>query len=120
MRLGILVEALEARRLLSAGALDLTFGTGGIAFYADSFPAQAMAVQPNGKILVAEGSDFLERFNSDGSRDRTFGPYGNGMASITFEIVGLAVDAQGRIVVAGNDFGTTNWIVARLNADGSP
>jgi uncharacterized delta-60 repeat protein len=120
MPLGILVEALEARRLLSAGEVDPSFGQGGFAYYADSVPARAMAVQPGGKILVAEDNGFLERFNPDGSRDQAFGPNGNGMSSISLDIVGLAVDAQGRIVVGGNGSGGADWVVARLNADGSP
>jgi hypothetical protein len=114
------VEALESRRLLSAGDLDAAFGKEGVAYYGDSFPALAMAIDPLGRIVVAEKSGILERFDPDGTRDRAFGGFGNGETSVSIDIVGLAVDAQGRIILAGNSVGGATWTVSRLNADGSP
>jgi uncharacterized delta-60 repeat protein len=74
-------------RLNSDGTLDSTFGTGGKAyasFYRTSI-ANALSVQPDGKILVA-GSTFsrpeiatafaIARFLPDGSLDNTFGVEG--------------------------------------------
>jgi uncharacterized delta-60 repeat protein len=91
----------------------------------------AIALQPDGKILVA-GSTFINtsaqhfavvRFNANGSADTTFGggdgivitPIGSG----TFPrnvITGMAVQADGRIVVAGNgnDGGNSTNNVIRL------
>ena len=64
------------------GTLDPTFGTGGVVLtdIASSFDfAHAVAIQPNGKIVVAgnAGSDFaLARYNADGSLDSSFGSGG--------------------------------------------
>src|SRR4051794_26609546 len=84
------VEALEPRALLSAGALDRTFSKDGtdlqdITNKVDA--ARAVAIQSNGKIVVAgtsgtsSGSSALSsdsnftllRYNTDGTLDRTFG-----------------------------------------------
>src|SRR5262249_14246648 len=81
------LELLEDRCLLSAGALDPTFGSGGKVFTDLSGPgtgtdsARGVVVQPDGKILVAGVAaqaatkyDFaLARYNSDGTLDSTFG-----------------------------------------------
>ena len=75
------MQTLEPRRLMDAADLDPTFGDGGGVLF-DVGPeaaANATAVQPDGKILVAgrQGSNaFLARFNPDGSRDATFGDGG--------------------------------------------
>src|SRR5438045_729302 len=45
-------EGLEGRQLLSAGALDTTFGTGGYTL-AGPTSAQAVQIQADGKILAA-------------------------------------------------------------------
>src|SRR5690242_21956824 len=68
-RAGRWLEVLESRQLLSAGDLDPAFGKGGIAYYGDSFPAVAMAIDPVGRIVVAEPHGIVERFNADGTRD---------------------------------------------------
>ena len=46
-------EALESRQMFSAGALDETFGTGGIVPGIPGFLAGATAVQRNGKVVLA-------------------------------------------------------------------
>src|SRR5262249_38148067 len=65
------LEALEDRCLLSAGLLDPTFGTGGLVTTAVSSrgsQANALAIQPDGKI-VAAGSSYN---SSKGSVHRDF------------------------------------------------
>src|SRR5438270_13264487 len=83
-----LIELLEQRRLLSAGQLDPTFGSGGMGAGA-LFPggaATAMAVQPDGSILAAgtyfspsdpSGVFGLARYRRGGSADRAFGVGGH-------------------------------------------
>src|SRR4051795_11314114 len=85
------VESLEDRRLLSAGALDLSFGVGGIVTtnvgLADygSEQVTAVALQPDGKIVAVgnaatetyqggfERGDFaVVRYNTNGTLDNTF------------------------------------------------
>ena len=83
------LERLEDRTLLSAGALDPTFGSGGIAvtsFIGNDSQPEAVALQADGKIVVVgwspstasgDGRSFaLARFNADGSLDPAFGPAG--------------------------------------------
>jgi uncharacterized delta-60 repeat protein len=116
-------EVLEIRMLLSAGDLDTRFGSGGLMTYDDSGPALAMALQPGGKILVAEANGIIDRFTADGARDLSFGSDGMGQVYLPFNIAGMAVDPAGRIVVGGSTSAGTGsasqWYVSRLNADGT-
>lgn len=124
---GSLVVSLALLSLATApteaapGDPDRTFGTDGtgvIAVPGASASANALAVQPDGKIVVVgiavypdpagdPPSDFaLVRFNPDGSRDSTFGQD----AVVTTDFGGndsatsVAVQTDGKIVVAGVAF----------------
>src|SRR5438270_11871649 len=79
------LEALEDRTLLHAGALDPTFGTGGILLgkFSSNTAAAALAVGTDGKILVAGSSSGIDtsdllvaRYSADGRPDATFGHNG--------------------------------------------
>src|SRR5690242_21919236 len=81
------LEALEDRCLLSAGALDPTFGSGGLVTTVPGSggQAEAMAIQPDGKIVTAGWAkdpttgerDFMAaRYNLDGTLDMAFGKGG--------------------------------------------
>jgi uncharacterized delta-60 repeat protein len=130
------LETLEARELLSAGDLDLTFGTGGkvITDFTGNLPAfaYAVAVQPDGKMVVAGDSPqdlTVARYNADGSLDASFGIGGRVVTTIGIHgaqpdgpSVGVAVQADGKVVVVGNievAFNQTDFLVVRYNADGS-
>jgi uncharacterized delta-60 repeat protein len=129
-----LADALEGRTLLTAGALDPTFGTGG-SVHTSFNPgglSRSAQVMADGSILVVGGPvDFgLVKFTAEGKLDTTFGTGGQ----VATDFFGnfdsardLAVQSDGKIVVAGyverralkgsalgSDFG-----VARYNADGS-
>jgi uncharacterized delta-60 repeat protein len=101
-------------RLNSDGSLDNTFDSSGGSHEINS----AIAVQPDGRILVGSLGATLKRFNPDGSSDPTFdtgtGPDGG--------ITALALQPDGKIVIVG-DFENFNDIpcihVARINTDGS-
>ncbi|HEV3252947.1 MAG TPA: hypothetical protein VG033_00965 [Candidatus Acidoferrales bacterium] len=68
----ILVAEGVLLRLLPDGQVDSSFGTDGQAKVADNAPT-ALALLPNGKILVASAvSGFVTRYNSNGSLDTTF------------------------------------------------
>ncbi len=79
----------------------------------------ALAVQPDGKSLVAgsvvtfdqPSRTLLSRFHADGSLDASFTP----SDIVPNGIMAVAVQANGKIIIAGNDTST----LARLNADGS-
>jgi uncharacterized delta-60 repeat protein len=113
----------------AAGALDPSFGHKGIVTVSGSggglTAPSAQLVQPDGKILVVDGSEIL-RFNPGGSLDSGFGNGGRVATSLDAD-VSLGADAalqpDGKIVVAGRialSSGGTDVVVLRFNPDGSP
>ncbi len=132
-------EVLEVKSLLSAGAIDLSFGTNGtqlvnVGTAAAGETATSMAVNANGQIIVAgsatggaTGSDFaLTELNANGSVNTSFGVAGHVILNIAGtqndQINSVAVDASGKIVVAGTTSdaaGVSDAVVARFNADGT-
>jgi uncharacterized delta-60 repeat protein len=128
-------------RYNSNGKLDTTFGTGGevtTTFDPDtSTTAAALAIQSNGKIVVAGtttdpntfNNDFaLVRYNTDGSLDQTFGIGGEVATSLganaSANASALAIQPDGEIVVVGTvqDFSSSfgqEFGVVRYNTNGS-
>jgi uncharacterized delta-60 repeat protein len=112
-------------RLNPDGTLDPSFsGDGKRTLDVGDDVANDVAIQPNGKIIVAGSSsgDFgLARLNPDGSLDQTFS--GDGIATAGFNGSSgdggqaLALQTDGRIVVAGGSAG--QFAVARLMPSGS-
>ena len=125
-------------RYTSAGALDVTFGTGGkVASTVGTsigLGAFAAALQADGRIVVAgeryDGSSYdfeVVRYNTDGSLDNGF----NGTGTVTTDVgtkggaaYGVAIQPDGKIVAAGSSPNPTstddNFALARYNADGTP
>jgi uncharacterized delta-60 repeat protein len=115
-------------RALMAGDLDTTFdGDGKVTtdFGVNSGRAFSVAIQSDGKIVVAGGSnsDFaLARYNSNGSLDTTFD--GDGVVTTDFgnsdTAFSVAIQSDGKIVVAGFSFNGRNgdFALARYNSDG--
>ena len=119
---------------ISGGGLDPSFGVGGIEFDTlnSSITAHAMAVQPDGKIVVAGLDELLPqrgcvlvRYNVDGSLDRTFGR--SGRVNIRFgsgrsEFNAVTVQSDGKIVAAGyvGDLAQTqsDFLIARFTNTG--
>src|SRR6185369_4579726 len=116
-------------RLNTNGALDPTFNTTGKTMTpvgTNSDIATAIALQPDGKILVAGFStnggtaDFvMVRYHPDGSLDSSYGSSGkvvidlsNGGNDFGY---GLAIDSLGRATVAADIAGLFG--VARFNGD---
>jgi uncharacterized delta-60 repeat protein len=123
------------------GALDARFGTGGLA-PTGLTGAGAIAVQPDGKILV--GGSAVVRLNRDGTRDTRFGRGGTVVPHLNFpvwdllpgfgffhrprtlyigpggalNVFGLTVTADGRIVVGVEQGGGIGLL--RLRAGGRP
>jgi uncharacterized delta-60 repeat protein len=117
------------------GAPDATFGgTGVVTAPVGTMDdaARALAVQRDGKILVAgfaltlSSYDFaLVRYLPDGTLDGSFGTGGRAIHPLSGgldEAEGLAVQGDGKIVVAGkaNVAGANAFGVMKLNADGTP
>ncbi|HEY5448164.1 MAG TPA: hypothetical protein VIQ54_05405 [Polyangia bacterium] len=128
-------------RLERDGALDATFGPstspGKVLtdFGASSDIAYAVAVQPDGKIVVAgntivagSGLDFaVARYNADGSLDTTFGSGGKLTTAFSADsdtAYALLLQPDGKIVVGGDSnqgsSGTgIDYALARYNTDGT-
>jgi len=132
-------------RVRDDGYLDPSFASGGTVLKAFDFGgtnddiARAVAIQPDGKILVAgevAGSQNgsapgpgtgLMRLLPDGSPDTTFGPNGDGTSYYTpndgfpLDINGVVIAEDGSIVVVGAIAAANNqdFIIEHFNAAGS-
>ncbi len=109
--------------MAAPGTLDTTFADPDL-----SDTAQAIVIQPDGKILVAGNftqyagtqQQRLVRFNTDGSRDTTLpNPW------INQAVYALALQTNGKILVTGNfqkvgpPTAVDRKFLARLNSDGT-
>jgi uncharacterized delta-60 repeat protein len=116
------------------GTLDNTFSQDGkltTAIGMTSDYAYSIAVQANGKIVVAGSSDnatnsdfALVRYNADGTLDNTFSGDGKVVTPIGTggdEAHALFVQVNGKISVAGysNNGSNRDFALARYNADGT-
>ncbi len=152
MRVGFFMLAFfcvfYSQAVAAPGDLDAAFGSGGKVITTDFRPdpsasssAAAVAVQPDGKIVVTgitselAGTFFrnyiiLARYNTDGSLDQTFGAGGKVVSDIAgpqVEINAIALQPDGKILVAGTApiwfvVGVNNgynFVVVRFNANGS-
>ncbi len=117
------------------GDLDAGFGAGSgkvtTAIGTGGDYARALAVQPDGKLVVAgycnnggNSSFCLARYNADGSLDTGFNGSGKVVAPIGtgFDYVyALALQPDGKLVAAGScaNSGNRSFCLARYNADGN-
>lgn len=120
-------------RYTSAGSLDPTFGGGDgkvTLLLGNSSDAYAMAVQTDGKIVLAgltgSSGDYnvaLARFQVDGSLDTSFGSSGTVITSIAADDIpfDMTVQADGKIVVAGyaTGGGNTDFALVRYTSSGA-
>jgi uncharacterized delta-60 repeat protein len=128
------IGAAAPAQAASAGSLDPSFGTGGLAAVPADFSAGTMLPQPDGTILVlatvtntvTDGAEFgVLRYNANGTLDTSFGTGGEAVASFpgaTTEPAGIFVQSDGKIVVAGSEDipnDGENAAVVRFNADGT-
>ena len=119
-------------RLNSDGSPDESFGGADgravVSFGDDEAGAEGIALQPDGKIVVAGykragvNSAAVARLQPNGSLDSTFGDGGRASLEIP-ETVGtdVALQPDGKIVVTGEAGGlTSDFLVARLEGDQKP
>lgn len=125
-------------RYTTAGALDASFGVGGIVLtseFSETNVARAVAIQSDGKIVVAgDGWDgtrnvwAVVRYNTDGTIDTGFGV--SGIRTIAFIGSGstknaycyaVKIQSDGKIVLAGSSVvgTTTDFTFARLTTSGA-
>ncbi len=114
-------------RLTPDGALDPTFGTGGVASVEAGPQVSALAIQGDGSVVLAGAGSYqglFTRLNADGTLDLSFS--GDGTASVTLgntpAVTDLAVQQDGRIVAAAyQGYSTrTSGSAVRLLPDGTP
>ncbi|WP_330308160.1 MULTISPECIES: calcium-binding protein [unclassified Streptomyces] len=115
-------------RYTAGGSLDTTFsGDGWVrADFGDngSSDAQAVAVQPDGRIVAAgqTGGRFaVVRYDTDGNLDTSFGGTGKVVTPFDQGALGndMALQPDGRIVVAGYTGSTAfDFALVRYNTDG--
>ncbi|MFN8595074.1 MAG: Ig-like domain-containing protein [Anaerolineae bacterium] len=120
-----------ARYISTTGALDPSFGTGGIvttSLSAGADIAHALAVQNDGKLVVAGEANAqfaMARYTITGTLDTTF----NGTGFVTTTIVGsnniahavLIQPADGKIILVGevNPGSSNDFALVRYNSNGS-
>ena len=113
-----------------AGDLDPAFNAGGTVttdFAGAGDAAAGVAIQPDGRIVVAGGSgtDFgLIRYRPDGTLDQDFGTDGRVSTDFAAGIdtaQAIALQPDGKIIAAGTAYeaGNDNFAVARYLPDGS-
>ena len=116
----------------TAGKLDTSFGGDGRVVtdltLRDDW-ASAVAIQADGKIVLAGGAGYtrfgVARYSSDGSLDTRFS--GDGRAFVNFtsgedSASGVAIQADGKIVAAGTSGvggANTRFALARYSSDGT-
>lgn len=110
------------------GSLDTTFDKDGIVttYIGSSVDAaNTVAVQPDGKLLVAGVNGYsnygrfaIARYNADGSLDSSFDGDGIFISNSVYGYArSIALQPDGKAVIAGDYYG--NFQVARYNRDGS-
>ena len=111
------------------GTLDTGFGNGGKVVTAMSAgerfdEARAVAVQPDGKIVVAgsaDGNKFaVARYNTNGTLDTDFSSDGKVVTAVTSDVglaTAVAVQPDGKILAAGT--AGTDFAVVRYTAAGA-
>ncbi|WP_134768520.1 hypothetical protein [Nocardioides sp. 1609] len=110
-------------RFRADGTQDLGFGGGDGRITIEHRLTEGLAVQPDGKVLLA-GVSFLDgksdvlRLLPDGVADTGFGVSGRRVLTSGSEAGQVVVQPDGRILVAGST--TSTVLVHRLRADGAP
>jgi uncharacterized delta-60 repeat protein len=133
---GLKTRDFALARYNADGSLDTSFGSGGkikTDFFGDIDEARDVAVQSDGKLVVAGFAstdglitrDFaLARYDTNGSLDTSFGSGGKIETDFFGDIDeahGVAIQSDGRIVLAGKARGLNpfDFALARYNVDGS-
>lgn len=131
-------------RFTTSGALDGSFGSGGVArgpaisgALDTSSLGRSVAIQPDGKIVVvgkvtssdSSGTDgiLIERYNANGSLDTTFGAHGvvTALTSQLADGYAVALQPDGKIIAtgsanaAGSGGNTPRVAVVRVSANGA-
>ncbi len=121
-------------RYLADGSPDTAFGNGGVLVEATPGIVRALALMPDGRIVVAGGaltsghpSDFedvmVRRYLADGTPDASFGLAGLAVVDVagkTNEASALVLLSDGGVIAAGRSPGTVDTAIVQLTAAGQP
>ena len=126
------VKGIALVRLLPNGLRDKSFGEAGKSFVPLKGKVADMALQRDGKIVLAgrefngKNDDFVAlRLDASGKLDATFNATGKKRIALegTEEVQSLCIQDDGRIVLVGHTYtgswADRNFAVVRLNPDGS-
>lgn len=133
---GVILLCSQQKVMAQAGNLDSTFnydGHAGVYFGIGNSRSEAIAVQSDGKIVIAgyykNGTyyDFaIIRYKTNGDLDSTFGTNGKVLTSFFAEddkAFGVIIQPDGKIIAVGYTYDTSNnhdvFAVARYNSNGS-
>ncbi|MGI8493821.1 MAG: FG-GAP-like repeat-containing protein, partial [Pyrinomonadaceae bacterium] len=116
-----------AVRYNPTGSIDTSFGDGGKVVNNFANKAYAVAIQPDGKIVISgSGGDFsLLRLNQNGTPDINFGTNGQVKTSVRYssEARAMTLQGDGKIILAGFSPGSASsgndFTLIRYNASGS-
>jgi uncharacterized delta-60 repeat protein len=130
---GLIVERYNAN-----GSLDTSFGSGGVTelLSGEYGSGDAVAIQPDGKVLATGSADTLgsggssfprvavARLNANGSPDSGFGSGGTSVIDLGpySYALGVALQPNGSIVIGGSQspgLQATNALLARLTSSGA-
>jgi uncharacterized delta-60 repeat protein len=117
-------------RYNSNGSVDSNFGESGKVIIEQLVNPQAIALQPNGKIVIVGSTGFFPnndfyvvRLNTDGGFDTTFNGTGAVTLDLGFADVAFAVRVQpdGKIIAGGTSGSpiTSSYAIVRFNPNGS-
>jgi hypothetical protein len=94
------------RHYSRSGALDTSYGNGGIAAVQDYYGANGLVLDQSANAILPETGPAALRVSPEGSADPSFGYQGNALAPTGAGAAnGAAVQADGKSVLAG----ATNW-----------
>jgi uncharacterized delta-60 repeat protein len=114
----IVVVVFFVPRIVAAfpGDLVATFGTGGVVVDETTDHGLALAIQPDGAIVVVQEGQRLARYDANGNPDLSFGS--GGSVTTTSEGAAVILQSDGMIVVAGRT--GIQLTVERFDAGGTP
>lgn len=125
------MQGFEVARFNVNGTPDNTFDGDGLAQVPSLAQSNAVAIQTDGKIVVAgysltgDTNLALARFNSNGSLDATFGSGGIAILNLpgNQNLLDILIQPDGKIIVGGNTVSSPSnqdFMVVRFNANGTP